>query len=1360
MKTSITFFVLFVLFNNTILSQEPTNAGIPDASRVLVVYNSNSMVSDSVMQYYVAARGIPHPQNVVGLPLTRRDITINGVTHPVIIAQETDIIRDSINHQLNNGTKSFHAWRYYLDYVATPIRDWITAHNLTSTIRYIVLCKGVPFKIQANADGSDDPGNLTVDGLLCILNTENYDSLITNEVYPIGIISNPYNDVDQNYTMEYRFLPDHFTTSWHGYTVKLSYLVSHLDGISYDVVKGIIDRSIEPDMSGTAAWIIDDDLTWSGGHFADARDKLEELGFNVFYDHSDTWITSYPEIVIGFTSWGTHAEDGNCEWEDSAWVKDSLHFDLANGSVFNTYESFNGNSLTTLNWRYVTRPNPNCHHTQGLATQFTEIGGTGTMGHAWEPGGGGIIENQIFFPAYQMGYNLVDAFYQGLPHLAWENVLVGDPLVRIYECENTIISTNTIIGSGDYDCDVIVPLNVKLTVASGSVVNFKRNAKLKVYGTLELRDGATLNFNKYSRLYLEGNFTMDGTSAYLNFNDNSVFKTLNISLDNFLTVILNDYSKFYVQEDGSLITHPDNSFIFNSHSKFYVDGNIIVNEGNSLNFNDFSTIDVNNKILFNAGAEISFNEKSYINVYGSFLSLGQSAENKVTFNFSGAPESKCQIYNADTVLVSYSTFNNSGLSISTDQDFTQKLVSIINSIFNSAKNPLYLAFKNAIIEEPVIISGCEINNCTGTGISIFQAPDIILEYDTVHLLKALLPVKGIVLKNNGMVDINSCIIIEGEVGIESKVSTNDDLEIIEDLETDISISQCVFEDCTIGILIDNQIAPYEAVEIHANHFSGCTYGIDVNDFLTYTPFISENIISRNNYESVEYGLLLTNGNEVVVSNNSITNYYTGINLNLVNTPHIINNFISAEEVTVDRGKGIVSVSSDGEIRKNLIEHHLSGIELGSSSPNLAENIITDNDYYGVYISEGSFPNLSKTIIGPSNYPLTGYNIIRENGICNDNAEIYFNKTSANLHLGCNTIADDRENSGGCDYTLLMDGFSDEQIDARGNYWGDHPVYGHNPGERFGHEISVLYNPFLDEPCTFSPSEDFIILATKEGNTIDTIRSSGIAPNGLTDLQSRYRDASEYYYNNQYSQAKLEYEGIIQNYGNDKGSLQAYNRLYSIANLMNSAPETFNNLKVFYLDKAGNQSDSLMIGALTHLSDLCLVSAEEYILAINNFDQIAQQNPNTDIAFYSQIDALTAALLIPSDSTMNKGVLGKYCVNDLSDYTNKLTQLLKTRGRDGLESEKDLIPTEYTLYQNYPNPFNPVTTIKYDLPNASEVSLIIYDILGRRVKQLVNDKQQPGRYEIKFDASNLASGVYIYQFIAEKYINAKKMILLK
>ncbi|HSW54643.1 MAG TPA: T9SS type A sorting domain-containing protein [Ignavibacteriaceae bacterium] len=93
-------------------------------------------------------------------------------------------------------------------------------------------------------------------------------------------------------------------------------------------------------------------------------------------------------------------------------------------------------------------------------------------------------------------------------------------------------------------------------------------------------------------------------------------------------------------------------------------------------------------------------------------------------------------------------------------------------------------------------------------------------------------------------------------------------------------------------------------------------------------------------------------------------------------------------------------------------------------------------------------------------------------------------------------------------------------------------------------------------------------------------------------------------------------------------------------------------------------------------------------------------------------------------------------------------------------EEEIIPSATVLFQNYPNPFNPATVIKYDLPTTSAVSLIIYDILGRKVKELVNTKQLAGRYEVKFDATNLASGVYIYKLVAEKFISSKKMILLK
>ncbi|MEK6569814.1 MAG: T9SS type A sorting domain-containing protein, partial [Bacteroidota bacterium] len=89
-----------------------------------------------------------------------------------------------------------------------------------------------------------------------------------------------------------------------------------------------------------------------------------------------------------------------------------------------------------------------------------------------------------------------------------------------------------------------------------------------------------------------------------------------------------------------------------------------------------------------------------------------------------------------------------------------------------------------------------------------------------------------------------------------------------------------------------------------------------------------------------------------------------------------------------------------------------------------------------------------------------------------------------------------------------------------------------------------------------------------------------------------------------------------------------------------------------------------------------------------------------------------------------------------------------------------LPTGYRLYENYPNPFNPTTTISYDLPADADVVLKVYDMLGREVTTLVEDRQTVGRHRILFDASYLSSGAYIYQIRAGSFTDRKKMLMLK
>ncbi len=94
------------------------------------------------------------------------------------------------------------------------------------------------------------------------------------------------------------------------------------------------------------------------------------------------------------------------------------------------------------------------------------------------------------------------------------------------------------------------------------------------------------------------------------------------------------------------------------------------------------------------------------------------------------------------------------------------------------------------------------------------------------------------------------------------------------------------------------------------------------------------------------------------------------------------------------------------------------------------------------------------------------------------------------------------------------------------------------------------------------------------------------------------------------------------------------------------------------------------------------------------------------------------------------------------------------------ANKPALPTRYELEQNYPNPFNPITVFSYQLPVASDVRLSVYDILGREVAMVVNEKKDAGVHEVKFDGSNLSSGVYFYRLKAGDFVQSKKLVFLK
>ncbi len=191
-----------------------------------------------------------------------------------------------------------------------------------------------------------------------------------------------------------------------------------------------------------------------------------------------------------------------------------------------------------------------------------------------------------------------------------------------------------------------------------------------------------------------------------------------------------------------------------------------------------------------------------------------------------------------------------------------------------------------------------------------------------------------------------------------------------------------------------------------------------------------------------------------------------------------------------------------------------------------------------------------------------------------------------------------------------------------------------------------------------------------------------------------------------------------------------------------------------------------------------------------------QSPGTisGTVFKSQKSGLNEALVYAKLNNVIKGFAisgnnGNYIINNIpagtynvianrSGYYSDSTTVVATGGAMSninfsllpyYTSVKNIsaeVPDKYQLYQNYPNPYNPITKIKFDVPSpyplqrGTSVVLKVYDLLGREVATLVNEKLQPGTYEVTFDGSRLASGIYFYRLRTESYTETKRMILVK
>lgn len=164
------------------------------------------------------------------------------------------------------------------------------------------------------------------------------------------------------------------------------------------------------------------------------------------------------------------------------------------------------------------------------------------------------------------------------------------------------------------------------------------------------------------------------------------------------------------------------------------------------------------------------------------------------------------------------------------------------------------------------------------------------------------------------------------------------------------------------------------------------------------------------------------------------------------------------------------------------------------------------------------------------------------------------------------------------------------------------------------------------------------------------------------------------------------------------------------------------------------------------------------IAYTNY--FAQQMVCINYSFPNYSVAKSASSNLVINTVMGNAVVGIAKSNTSIIKTKSLLSInINGKTTTGV-SENNSIPTSYSLEQNYPNPFNPTTQIRFSIPKESFVNLVVYNLIGERVAELVNELKSPGTYTVEWNAKSHSSGIYIYNLRSGSYTFSKKLMLLK
>ncbi|HWA06782.1 MAG TPA: T9SS type A sorting domain-containing protein, partial [Ignavibacteria bacterium] len=283
-----------------------------------------------------------------------------------------------------------------------------------------------------------------------------------------------------------------------------------------------------------------------------------------------------------------------------------------------------------------------------------------------------------------------------------------------------------------------------------------------------------------------------------------------------------------------------------------------------------------------------------------------------------------------------------------------------------------------------------------------------------------------------------------------------------------------------------------------------------------------------------------------------------------------------------------------------------------------------------------------------------------------------------------------------------------------------------------------------------PSTDGTELNSIGWGLYDTVFTKSFGDNSTPEdlfMQAYTQEMSQ-----NYSDAITHYKEVVSSYKTSSYAPVSLSRIFNCLEKSHASSSDYQSMQNYY---NSIKSNSAYPNESRELSEDFVTKSKvkqgNIQEAANDYNAIYQSNQNNSKGLHALLNKYCLENMVQGDNSSGS-----------TNYQNHKIDILSLITGENIRSSSFVnnnTPKQFRLLQNYPNPFNPVTTIKFEIPKDVNVSIKIYDILGREVFNF-NEFKLAGSYEVQFDGSNFASGMYFYKLETGGFTDTKKMVLLK